>query len=266
MFLLEWCQCLIPIPDKIVICCSVVSLLFDTLNRLHSIAVLHTIKLVFYCIENFYFRNIYQKHRNEFSFENYLQILEVKSTRSKCLLWCRSTGIMFTSNRWRSEHRNAKFATTEKTRKKSLSSNVHQNVSILRVIIVNAQQNVCSRVKIEINWCKHCPTRISTKHEHRPGRACTQQTFTLIQVPADLCRWYTTHDKRSVDARQRERNERLKKLWLCGSNSKYDRRDENLNWITSPEPIFGVSTRALEIFMRCCCLSCVCVHLVAIDG
>lgn len=61
---------------------------------------------------------------------------------------------MFTSSHWRSKHvaRTPIKSLYRKVEKKNtLSSNVHQNVGILRVIIVNAQRNVCSRVKIEIN-------------------------------------------------------------------------------------------------------------------
>lgn len=108
-------------------------------------------------------------------------------------------------------------------------------------------------MKIEINWCKHCPTKISTKHEQRPGRACTANVYSGSGSGKSLPMLHTrqTFGRCTTTWTEREKN-----VVVC-SNSKYDQRDENFNWITSPEPIFGVSTRALEIFMRYCCLSSV---------
>lgn len=57
------------------------------------------------------------------------------------------------------------------------------------------------------------------------------------------------HNKHSATAQQRKFGRENEKK---NANSKYDQRDENLNWITSVQPIHGVSTWALEIFMWCC--------------
>lgn len=102
----------------------------------------------------------------------------------KCLFWCNFALELCSRLVKHSKHECKKRQ--KQNKKKMLQNrwapNVHQNVSILRVIIiVNAQQNECSRAKIEINWCKHWHdqnirihrlTIVGTAHVHSASNCC----------------------------------------------------------------------------------------------